>query len=525
MNNRLEDKIRDYLAANLELLESGLLLLHKEYIIKSPHGAGGKIDIIAKDRFGHFLIIEIKRSDQVARSALNEIHKYVALFRIRQGINENKLRLMVVSTEWHELLLPLSEFAATSQYAVEGIDIKVMPDGVITTVSKVDLVSKTASLKMSRMQGMYFYTTDANRNKHHKSFVDVLNKIGISDFAIFHCNYRGDNPQVIFPFCSYFCFSSPLLTLPEAEHDKIKGKMEWEDDLIDIDENFIAAINGSDVRFYENFEIGYPEKLNDMLYAWSVKMVTRSGRLGGKDSLWSDENIIKMAQGIEGSSPYYFARVSSPRFNTEWSLLCREMDSTLRGNPIWCDLVPKILEEIRCVQPNATVSVALYSPANLFMTLYSIRDASDFSKCPHLEIVIEDGNSQDVRIINGMLVWDGQGMSASIETIMEQVFGDDFGWVMATQMGQTCAYEHEIAKAHHVKEVLSERMFSQKKSDVLNELVIRNGSIVRQPFPETGYLSLVDYAASETEYLTSLKLYIDERVYGLSKSQSSPPTS
>src|ERR1700736_66904 len=112
MRSQLEDRIRDFLAEHLCLLDPYLELVEKEYRVPNPVGAGGKIDILAKDPFGHFVIIEIKRSNQAARQALNEIHKYTALFRVSQGLDESSIRLLVVFTEWHELLLPLSEFAA-----------------------------------------------------------------------------------------------------------------------------------------------------------------------------------------------------------------------------------------------------------------------------------------------------------------------------------------------------------------------------------------------------------------------------
>ena len=108
MANRLEDKIRDYLADHLELLETGLQFVDKEYELASSLGAGGRIDILARDICGNVVVIEIKRSDQAARDALHEIHKYIALFRISQGLDESRIRLIVVSTEWHELRVPLS---------------------------------------------------------------------------------------------------------------------------------------------------------------------------------------------------------------------------------------------------------------------------------------------------------------------------------------------------------------------------------------------------------------------------------
>lgn len=62
-----EDDIRRYLARHLELLERGLTLLKEEFPLANPAGAGGRIDILARDSFGQFVLIEIKRSDKAAR--------------------------------------------------------------------------------------------------------------------------------------------------------------------------------------------------------------------------------------------------------------------------------------------------------------------------------------------------------------------------------------------------------------------------------------------------------------------------
>ena len=89
--NRLEARIRDYLAAHLELIEVGLTLVKIELAVASPFGAGGVIDVLARDRFGHLVVVEIKRSDQSARSALHEITKYVALLKASYGVPAERI--------------------------------------------------------------------------------------------------------------------------------------------------------------------------------------------------------------------------------------------------------------------------------------------------------------------------------------------------------------------------------------------------------------------------------------------------
>lgn len=110
--------MRDHLIADLGKVDVGLTFLKSEYVVLNPDGASGRIDILARDPFGHIVCIELKRSDQSARATLNELSKYITLLVARDRVPREMIRCVVVSTHWHELLLPLSYLAAST-----GVDI------------------------------------------------------------------------------------------------------------------------------------------------------------------------------------------------------------------------------------------------------------------------------------------------------------------------------------------------------------------------------------------------------------------
>ncbi|MEQ1829181.1 MAG: endonuclease NucS domain-containing protein, partial [Pirellula sp.] len=105
-----ESDIRNNLANCLEKLEPGLELIAIEFPLPNLIGTRGFIDILARDRFNNRVIIELKRSDQAARQAIHELHKYVALLRMKEGLSHGTIRTMLVSTEWSELRVPFAEF-------------------------------------------------------------------------------------------------------------------------------------------------------------------------------------------------------------------------------------------------------------------------------------------------------------------------------------------------------------------------------------------------------------------------------
>ncbi len=76
---KTEAALRDELATKLFLIEPGLTLIEKEHPLPNRIGAKGFIDILARDRFGNRVIMELKRSNQTARQSLHKIMKYVPL--------------------------------------------------------------------------------------------------------------------------------------------------------------------------------------------------------------------------------------------------------------------------------------------------------------------------------------------------------------------------------------------------------------------------------------------------------------
>ena len=139
---RTEAELRDYLAEHLHLIEKDLQLRAKEYRLENSLGTTGRVDILASDRFAATVVIELKKTDQSARQALHEVHKYVALLKRERGLSTAQLRCMVVSVEWGELLLPFSEFVRSTPWVVDGYRLILDDQGVPTGSEKVSPVEE-----------------------------------------------------------------------------------------------------------------------------------------------------------------------------------------------------------------------------------------------------------------------------------------------------------------------------------------------------------------------------------------------
>ena len=121
----MENKIRDFLAANLPSFFPNLILISKEYYLPNALGTRGFIDILARDAERNYVVIEIKRSDATSRETIHELLKYAEGLKESKGVKESEIKLFVLSTEWKELLIPFSSFIKMTTFTTKGYKLEV----------------------------------------------------------------------------------------------------------------------------------------------------------------------------------------------------------------------------------------------------------------------------------------------------------------------------------------------------------------------------------------------------------------
>ncbi|MGP8199940.1 MAG: endonuclease NucS domain-containing protein [Limisphaerales bacterium] len=515
MPDRLENRIRDYLAEHLEILGDDLSLLHKEYQLPNPVGSAGKIDILARDKYGIFVVIEIKRSDQAARQTLNEVHKYTALLRNQHGLDETQVRVIIVSTDWNELRLPLSECVDAFPYAIEPFGITTLPDGTVNYVERIKLLPKTGIIRLSRIQWAYCYRDAKTRDTALSNLIAATASTALKDFVVLRLDYTGKSPAVCFPFTLYFLFSSPLLNATLSEAEKIKAQVEWDDSLDQPDENFFVAVMRSFVEQSDDFELGYPEKLTSILRDWKIVEFSRHGRLAPKNSLLTDADVLSLAQAVEGGSPIYIYKLCSPKLSAAWKQLQTDLVSTLRGMSEWESIVPVFLKEIESESPNASVSVYIYNPADLFMSLYPVAWTGDFSQCPRLEVVVENVTNKRVRLLASLLAWDGRPLKDTPEQIVERIYGSVIKWMSALHFHETYKRETSMMAAHCLIAPMVEFTYAENKTPSAVQLAKSGLGLSRKPFNWDGVKGLPEFSIANKNYLHELKAFVESHIFGL----------
>jgi len=100
-----ESDLRNYLSKNLHIIEAGLHLYEEEGVKGIEYPAGGRfIDILAVDRNGDFVVIELKVSRGYDR-VVGQLMRYMALIKENQAESTQKVRGIIVAREISKDLL------------------------------------------------------------------------------------------------------------------------------------------------------------------------------------------------------------------------------------------------------------------------------------------------------------------------------------------------------------------------------------------------------------------------------------
>lgn len=416
MINFRESEIRDRLAKKLDLIDPNLELIETEFHIQNPLGTSGFIDILARDSVHqHLVVIELKRTNQAARQAIHELFKYTSLLRSEHGLAPTKVRAILVSVEWGELLVPFSSFVRTAAFTVDGYRLELTDSGELINVAKVQPVHENAVLELNPSRSLYLFDKKSNRDSAFDSLTRAFTDSGFPDFVAFGLDYKGTNQRVIYPYGIYVAASR----LSEQERERMRESddmddiAEFENPWIYEDEatgnvwkQFNSTIYGD---LLSDVECSYPEQLGRILSDWVAEPLQRFGRWNQNVTLISDREVLQMLAGIEGASRHLFSAVASPRFEDSWAEFLRKCMQMLCLNPSWSQRLLPYLKRLEQQSSKSTVSVTIHCRDNIVGDVCGVAVYGDPIVLPWLEAVIEDPESSGIKLLLGQLRWSGSG--------------------------------------------------------------------------------------------------------------------
>jgi hypothetical protein len=178
-----EEELKNLLADRICDLEPGLTLLKKEKYVPNKLGTRGFIDLFARDNKGHFVLIELKRSDAATRDAIHEVLKYVEGVKAHLGVREHEIRVFIVSTTWTELLVPFSRFVTDSEISVRGIKITVGPRGHMESTD-VEPIKTAKGRVIAPWHELNFYKSESDLKRGLLEYEDSCKRKGVDDYVL-----------------------------------------------------------------------------------------------------------------------------------------------------------------------------------------------------------------------------------------------------------------------------------------------------------------------------------------------------
>ena len=447
-----EATIRDSLAQNLEVLESGLVLIEVEFRLQNSLGTGGRIDILAKDTFGNRVIIELKRSDASAREALHELFKYSSLYREKEGLPFGSVRTILVSTEWSELRVPFAEYLRVSETQCEGFELNVDSNGDVVSAEKHTPVELASPVNSMRTHSIFFFADKPDFEPLTSTISDGFVSVGGTGSVTICFSYQGDNQNVIYKHALYFV---PLTVDPTTWDKTTESVIEQYEHLADAPEEELCHsveeeighlhLKGLD-SVWDTFEVGYPEKLHSMLHVgWEVQCIERNGRVPSQSAA-DDTELVRMISGVEGQNAIYFFKISKPSLTVQWNEMQENSEYCLAGNPVWEPGFQAYLEEVETSGTDSTVGVSIYNPMNLPFALYQILMLGDPRYFPQLEVIGTRHDQKTTEILLGRIAWDGSTCPDSVDQVLSADKLEEFS--LAAHMGCQAELDGELMNAH-----------------------------------------------------------------------------
>lgn len=412
--DQLEVRIRDYLAEHLDILETDLSLVGKEYPI-TLDGRLGKVDLLARDESDCLVIIEIKRSKQATRQATQEIQQYAELLQQKHGIGPEMVRGIIASTDWSQVLPAFSNMVRHGDYHVDGYQL-FLRDEVPYQATVVKPMKEPLPIIAAREHGIYLFSSAASRNEALSIISGSASENGLSDFIVMLLDYAGKNMSVVY---GHACYLVPG-AIDEATRLRVSQWVEERYSMTpsDVSETHVMReilvevrrrIRVSQSPEYGDYEDGSPQVIATMLVDWSIDTISRAGRFNS--DIFSDHQLVRMAARIESDNPYGFSWRGRPRFRPTWERMRESLRHFLRYNRTWLLALDWFLDKAAEEHANEYISVDVWEPYEPLNAVNKVAFHEDRRLLPRMVGAVESKEGFIYYVV-GNILWDGQTFPA-----------------------------------------------------------------------------------------------------------------
>lgn len=498
-----EDGLRDHIAKHLKILEPDLTLLEIEHTLYNAHGAGGRVDILAVDALRNYVCIEVKRSDNSARATLNELSKYLVLFCQEYDVQKERVRCVLVSTDWHEVLLPLSTFAVTCGADVSGYKAHTKNGELVLDRQTLQTISFSPRIS-PEICVMYFKDEPARQQYLHR-VEERAAKLPFIRSALLLLNPRPSSKFVDHVAVAYI-WRIPDEFYPDLE-SVVGNKVGWlepyshPDAKAETDASYWVFEEGDDLSTYYSgsARFGTPEKVTNFLGRLDFAGIKKVGRWLEKDLINTDEKLLSQMTsfspmtGGAKQNDYTYAVLARPQLEKGFARQVSDFLDFLSFSSVFRSAAETYLASL----PSEDIEVGLEANRgrNTFMDLY-LSKRRGTSQLASFQIIVSFNKTPTAGLAGGYF-WDGQTFPINATKNMEDAYGNVHMTLMQAFSSEEWNSEQDTMAMHGLIPVVFKLLGNSKT------LVSRGGGIDTQFHPYD------DFAWFNKAYLTDLAQVIE----------------
>ncbi|OOG76458.1 endonuclease NucS domain-containing protein [Algoriphagus sp. A40] len=495
---KVEHIIRDWLVINPQFIEPGLEVVDKEHYLPDDAGTSGFIDILCKDPFNNFVIVEIKRSDPAARQTFTEVLKYAELIQQTYQARKSELRIIILSTHWDEILRAFTHICFHSSIPIKGFQLFINGETKIPETKEeiVPISSSNFSRKFMRQQMCYLFFNEENRQNANHKIQEIMKGAEIKDYVSIDLD-AGKARDTFYPFA----LNLAIQKIPKEDLLKKISNLGGEDH-IDMEENEFETEDGyleflNDVlflsldftRFSDSAEASYAENFDSIINVqnWKIKSLNRFG-IFKSDPRYTEFMLLKELKGHDGNSHNKFVGFTESSQKERFLEIRIESKASIQNIPFWSEIIDKVLDDLAKGKQEFKMVLDIYSLPSLLQSLFFATINGNPDYFPKILFFIFFEKPEKTIAYEGKILWNGRSPNPKIlnKSFFETIMLPD-NEVDSILLG--LSYVLEKVEFENGNEISS------------NYVTIKNGVL---SIDDTEYFSIEDYFKENQTFLTQL---------------------
>jgi hypothetical protein len=457
MGVQYEARLRDMLADRLSLLEPSLQLIETEFPLPNAHGTRGRIDILARDGHGSWVVIELKRSDSTSGRALHEVTKYAELLQREMGLRKDRIRAMIVSTTWRELRVPVSNMARDWAHDLRGYQLTLDDDGAPVCADRVEFLEAAIPPQVTPHHFIYLYNSPEDRERGWCEVLARAAEAGADDLLAADFQRISKRDSVVAPYGLYFAIgrldpdrAPAWLDDGEADSPEETGGYPLEyAALCHVTSNVFAA-------GYDTARPGLLRKLAEDPH-WEIEGYRTAGEFAKRTSLDERDLLRDLNGDDEGIGQVLYTGSARTTDRGRWPAFREESRTCMARNPDWARLVERWLDDVSADGVERDVMLHVYNPCDLITSLVHGWPDKLSTLVPMTfgtALATPDG---DHRTIRGSLYWDGFAYPDMADRV-RLVYRDAMHWQTHRLMDETWVADLDLLRMLGLRYVLIEQI-------------------------------------------------------------------